>query len=64
MTIVTFIAVYPSVLVLEWLTQGWFEGWPLPLRTLVLPVVLSPLLTYAIMPFLSRVLRPFLYVDQ
>lgn len=64
MSIVTLIAVYPPVLVFDLLTHAWFETWPLPLRTLVLPVVLSPLLTYAVMPFLSRLLRRFLYVNQ
>lgn len=63
MTVVSFIAVYPCVLAFQWLAVGRITGWPLPLRALALPLLLSPLLTYAIMPFLSRRLRRFLYVD-
>ncbi|MFH9011100.1 hypothetical protein ACH4C6_06950 [Streptomyces sp. NPDC017943] len=36
-------------------------GWPLPLRAVVFPLVLLPVLTYLVMPGLSRVLRQWLY---
>jgi uncharacterized protein len=61
MTVVSFIAVYPCVVLFQLLAGPRLETWPLPLRALILPLMLSPLLTYAIMPFLSRVLRNFLY---
>jgi len=34
---------------------------PVPLRALALPVVLVTLMTYAIMPFVTRLLRRWLY---
>lgn len=37
------------------MTTTGLDGWPLSLRALVFPVVLAPLLTYAVMPWLSRV---------
>lgn len=64
MSAITLIAVYPPVLLFEYLTHNHWHTWPLPVRTLILPVILSPLLTYAIMPFLSRVFRRFLYGTQ
>jgi antibiotic biosynthesis monooxygenase (ABM) superfamily enzyme len=36
-------------------------GWPLPLRAAVFPLALVPLLTFLIMPNLSRLLRHWLY---
>ncbi|MEV0208219.1 hypothetical protein AB0H97_23850 [Streptomyces sp. NPDC050788] len=35
--------------------------WPLPLRAAVFPVLLLPVLTYLVMPRLSRLLRLWLY---
>ena len=64
MSVVTLIAVYPPVLLFEYLTHDLWHSWPLPVRTLILPIILSPLLTYAIMPALSRLFRRFLYGNQ
>ncbi|MEV5174462.1 antibiotic biosynthesis monooxygenase [Streptomyces flaveolus] len=61
MSVVTILAVYPFALLYDGLVAEYFHGWPLPLRTLVFPVVLAPLLTYAVMPWLSRALRRWLY---
>jgi len=64
MSVVTLIAVYPPVLLFEYLTHDLWHSWPLPVRTLILPIILSPLLTYAIMPALSRLFKRFLYGNQ
>ncbi|MFD1937522.1 antibiotic biosynthesis monooxygenase [Nonomuraea mangrovi] len=59
----SFVAVYPCVLLFQWLLAGRIASLPLPLplRAMTLPAMLSPLLTYALMPLLSRVLRRWLY---
>lgn len=61
MSLVTIVAVYPFALLYDGLVAEYFRTWPLPLRTLVFPIALAPLLTYAVMPFVSRVLRRWLY---
>ncbi|MGD1225739.1 antibiotic biosynthesis monooxygenase [Streptomyces krungchingensis] len=64
MSLMTIVAVYPFALLYDGLVAEYFRGWPLPLRTLVFPIVLAPLLTYAVMPFLSRALRRWLYPES
>ena len=61
MALVTFSAVYPIVIVFNWLVAGPIHGWPLLARSLVLPAFLVPMLTFVIMPRLSRLLRRWLY---
>ncbi|MEV5808512.1 antibiotic biosynthesis monooxygenase [Streptomyces parvulus] len=61
MSLVTILAVYPFALLYDGLVAEFFHAWPLAARTLVFPIVLAPLLTYAVMPLLSRVLRAWLY---
>ncbi|WP_306366964.1 antibiotic biosynthesis monooxygenase [Nocardiopsis sp. CC223A] len=63
MALVSFSAVYPCVLVFTAFTGPLLADWPLPLRTVVLPAVMAPLLTYALMPALSRLLRKWLYPE-
>ncbi|GAA1074665.1 antibiotic biosynthesis monooxygenase [Nocardiopsis metallicus] len=63
MALVSFSAVYPCVLLFTAFVSPLFQDWPLPLRTVVMPMVMAPLLTYALMPALSRVLRSWLYPD-
>jgi uncharacterized protein len=61
MSLTTFLAAYPLVLLLQWLVVPQTTSWPLPLRAAVFPAVLLPSLTYLIMPRLSRLLRLWLY---
>ncbi|GGN79497.1 antibiotic biosynthesis monooxygenase [Streptomyces albiflavescens] len=61
MSLMTVLAVYPFALLYDGLVAEHFHSWPLPWRTLVFPIFLAPLLTYAVMPRLSRVLRRWLY---
>ena len=61
MVIATFSAVYPLSLLFQALVAPATKSWPLLLRALVFPLVMVPLLTYAVMPNLSRALRRWLY---
>ncbi|ASU83127.1 antibiotic biosynthesis monooxygenase [Nocardiopsis gilva YIM 90087] len=61
MSLVSFCAVYPCVLLFNVLFAAELAPWPVALRALVLPMVMAPLLTYAIMPLLSQLLRRWLY---
>lgn len=61
MVLTTFLGVYPITLVIQSLLTPRTAAWPLPLRAAVFPVVLVPLLTYLVMPLLSRLLRLWLY---
>jgi antibiotic biosynthesis monooxygenase (ABM) superfamily enzyme len=64
MALVTFAGVYPLSLILQVTAVPVAKAWPLPLRGLVFPAILVPLLTYLIMPGLSRLLRRWLYPGQ
>ncbi|GGO90183.1 antibiotic biosynthesis monooxygenase [Wenjunlia tyrosinilytica] len=61
MVVVTFCAVYPLSMLLGWLVTPEVAPWPLPARAAVFPAVVAPLLTYIVMPWLSRLLRRWLY---
>jgi uncharacterized protein len=61
MAVVTFGAVYPLSILFNWLVvpsvRSWFTVW----RAALFPLALVPLLTFVIMPRLSRLLRHWLY---
>ncbi|MFI8192583.1 antibiotic biosynthesis monooxygenase [Streptomyces sp. NPDC085946] len=61
MVLTTFLGAYPFTLLIQWLLAPRTADWPLPLRALLFPVVLLPVLTYLAMPLLSRLLRLWLY---
>ncbi|MEU9187471.1 antibiotic biosynthesis monooxygenase [Streptomyces sp. NPDC048484] len=61
MVVVTFLGAYPMAFLIQWLMAPQMAAWPLPLRAAVFPMVLVPMLTYVIMPGLSRLLRLWLY---
>ncbi|WNM36610.1 antibiotic biosynthesis monooxygenase [Streptomyces sp. Li-HN-5-11] len=61
MVLTTFLGAYPFTLLIQWLVTPRTTAWPLPLRAAVFPVVLLPVLTYLVMPRLSRLLRLWLY---
>jgi uncharacterized protein len=64
MALVTFAAVYALSLILQVTAVPAAQDRPLPLRACVFPILLVPLLTYVIMPALSRLLRRWLYPGQ
>ncbi|MHC5795876.1 antibiotic biosynthesis monooxygenase [Lacisediminihabitans sp. FW035] len=55
-----FIVFYPLSLLANWLLAPITGSWPLPLRVLVLVAVVSPVMTYLALPFVTRALRPWL----
>jgi antibiotic biosynthesis monooxygenase (ABM) superfamily enzyme len=60
MWLISVLAIYPFVFAfLEWISPH-IKGWPLPIRAAVLPLVLLSLMTYLVMPNVTRVLRPWL----
>ncbi|MFE6287075.1 antibiotic biosynthesis monooxygenase [Streptomyces sp. NPDC057877] len=61
MVFTTFLGAYPFTFLIQWLITPHTQTWPLPLRAAVFPVLLLPLLTYLVMPVLSRALRQWLY---
>ncbi|OEU87325.1 antibiotic biosynthesis monooxygenase [Streptomyces abyssalis] len=64
MSLTTILGVYPFALLYDAVFAEYFVEWPLPARTAVFPLFLAPLLTYAVMPWLSRVLRRWLYPES
>ncbi|MBC7268971.1 MAG: antibiotic biosynthesis monooxygenase [Streptomyces sp.] len=61
MVLTTFLGAYPFTFLIQWLITPHTQDWPLPLRAAVFPILLLPLLTYLVMPGLSRALRQWLY---
>lgn len=59
--LVTLAAAYPLLVLFAVFVQPSLGGWPLLLRSAVLPVVLLTLMTYVVMPLMTRVLRSWLY---
>ena len=55
------VCVYPLILVLMWALGPVMEGLPWRIALLINVVILSALLTYPVMPWVTRLLRPWLY---
>jgi len=63
MALVTLLAVYPLSLLFQALVSPATMKLPLPLRAAVFPLIMVPLLTYAVMPGMSRIFRAWLYTE-
>ena len=61
MVIATMIGIYPIGLVYQAYLVGYFRDIPLLLRPVALSLILTPVLTYVIMPQLTKLLRSWLY---
>jgi uncharacterized protein len=61
MAAVTLLAIIPLVLLMNLLVLPHIAGWPLVLRTLVFSGTLTTLMTWVIMPRLTRAFSRFLY---
>ncbi|MEM7139231.1 MAG: antibiotic biosynthesis monooxygenase [Myxococcota bacterium] len=59
--ITTWIAIYPTITLLLLLVDDTLAPLPIAIRTLLLTGMLVPLMTFALMPFLSQVMRRWLY---
>jgi uncharacterized protein len=60
MWLVSLLAVYPVVLVFDALVSPHVETWPLPLRAALFPVAILTLMTYVVMPIVTRLIRGWL----
>jgi antibiotic biosynthesis monooxygenase (ABM) superfamily enzyme len=60
MWLVSIVAVYPLVLAFQALLVPRMAALPLPLRALAFPVVVLTLMTFAVMPMVTRLLRRWL----
>ena len=60
MWLVSIVAVYPLVLAFQALVVPRMAGLPLPLRALMFPLVLLTLMTFVVMPVVTRMLRRWL----
>ena len=58
--ILTWLGVYPALTVTLAALGPTMEGWPLPLRTLLVTLLLVPVLTWVIFPLLRRLLGSWL----
>ena len=61
MAVVTFAAIYPLALLINVVLVPRTADWPLLLRPLVLAGILVPVMTWIVMPRLTRLLRRWLY---
>ena len=55
-----FIVFYPLSLLTNWAISGFTHDWVLPLRVLLLVVIVSPIMTYFALPWVTKLLRPWL----
>ncbi|WP_053617101.1 hypothetical protein [Nocardiopsis sp. NRRL B-16309] len=58
--VVSWLSVYPIITLLLWLLGPVVSELPVPIVTLILTVVLVTLQTYVVMPFMTRLFRPWL----
>jgi len=61
MAVATWIAIYPMILGLSVLTGPILGALPIPLRLLATTGLMVPLMTWAVMPLVTRLLRGWLY---
>lgn len=61
MALVTFVVIYFLVLILSTQLLPRLQGLPLLLRSAVIPLIMVPMMTYVIMPRVTRLLRRWLY---
>ena len=62
--LVTWLAVYPLITTVLWLTGPLLDGAPLPLQTLVLTAVVVPLAVYGAVPLLLRMVTASIQEDH
>lgn len=61
MMLVTFGVIYALVTILSYTVMPFIADWPIILRSLVFPAVMVPLMTYIIMPNLTKALKRWLF---
>jgi len=60
MWLASFLGAYPLVVLFQWQVAAHVEGLPLLVRSAVLPLILLSLMTYVMMPLVTRVLAGWL----
>ncbi|MAT16929.1 MAG: antibiotic biosynthesis monooxygenase [Planctomyces sp.] len=60
MAIVTWLGVFPAVLVWSWVTGYLLPGWPWILSVMISTALVTPTLTWLVMPALTILFRPWL----
>lgn len=63
MVVASFLAIYPLVLGVDFLLGPVLGHWPLALQLLVTSPLICALMTYLAMPWMTRLLKPWLYPD-
>lgn len=58
--LLTWLGLYPTVLVVAYTVGALIAGWPLPARSIVTTALSVLLMTWVVMPFVTRVFRRFL----
>ena len=61
MAITAWLAIFPLVLALSYALGPLLGGLPLPVRILISTLFLTPVMTWVAMPWLTRLLWPWLY---
>jgi uncharacterized protein len=60
MWLVSMVAVYPLVVLFQWALAPQVNRWPLLVKSAAFPLVLLTLMTFVVMPLVTRFLRPWL----
>jgi antibiotic biosynthesis monooxygenase (ABM) superfamily enzyme len=60
MWLVSLVAIYPLVVAFQATIVPTIKTWPLPVRSAVLPLTLLTLMTFVVMPVVTRVVQPWL----
>jgi antibiotic biosynthesis monooxygenase (ABM) superfamily enzyme len=58
--LMVWIAIYPSIMVVQLLIGNQIISLPLPLRSLIMTGILVPLMVYVLLPFLRKILGNWL----
>ena len=60
LAVVTWAGAYAVITLILWLLGPSMAGWPLPVRTLLISVIMVITLTWVLLPALTRVFGPWL----
>jgi uncharacterized protein len=60
MALLSWIGLWPTVTVMRWTVRPHLEGLPVAVQTLLLTAIIVPLMSWVLMPLLSRLFRGWL----
>jgi antibiotic biosynthesis monooxygenase (ABM) superfamily enzyme len=63
MWLATLLSAYPLVVIFQAVLAPKVESWPLLLRSALFPLILLTIMMYVIMPWVTKILKPWLYND-